>query len=64
MRAPKSVILAILRDVAYDAGLRERLGITREEIEVADRWANEMPEWATETRVKITPYSDRERPKL
>lgn len=64
MRPPKSVVLALLRDAAYDAGLRKHLGITREEIEVADRWANEMPEWSSETRVKIMPYSDRERPKL
>lgn len=45
MRPPKAIILAILRDIAYDAALRERLGITREEIEAADRWANAMPEW-------------------
>jgi hypothetical protein len=52
MRPPKSVVLALLRDAAYDAGLRKHLGITREEIEVADRWANEMPEWSNETRVE------------
>ena len=47
MRHPKSVILAILRDAAYDARLREQLGITREEVEAADRWVNIVPEWFT-----------------
>lgn len=60
MRPPKSIVLAILRDAAYDAGLRERLGITREEVELVDRWANSMPEWATEIRAKIMPSNGRE----
>ena len=45
MKPPKALVLAILRDVAYDASLRERLGLTRAEVEAADRWANAMPEW-------------------
>ena len=44
MRTPKEIVRALLRDLSYDASLRERLGITREEIESASRWLGALPE--------------------
>jgi hypothetical protein len=44
-RGPRTTVLAILRDIAYDDYTRRRLGVSGIELRDAHRWAEAMPGW-------------------